>query len=207
MIKGKVKIAANKDEVKEGETLVSVTGGEGFYVQGMVNELNLANIQVGDTVHIMNYMNGMSYEGTILNISDVPTVTSNFSENPNESGYAFTVHIDAGAELNLGDYVEISYGAGGTPEEGGKIYIDKMYVREEDGESYMFIAVDGKLKKQVVKTGKTLYGWCIEIQEGLGMEDYVAFPYGKLAKNGTKVNMPEGENTGGGVKPMIVSVS
>ncbi len=198
MIKGKVKIAANKDEVKEGETLVSVTGGEGFYVQGMVNELNLANIQVGDTVHIMNYMNGMSYEGTILNISDVPTVTSNFSENPNESGYAFTVHIDAGAELNLGDYVEISYGAGGTPEEGGKIYIDKMYVREEDGESYMFIAVDGKLKKQVVKTGKTLYGWCIEIQEGLGMEDYVAFPYGKLAKNGTKVNMPEGENTGGG---------
>ena len=206
VIKGKVKVAANLDAVQEGEPLVSVTGGEGFYVQGAVNELNLENVQAGDTVHVMNYMNGMSYEATIVEVSDMPMQTSGFTENPNESAYPFTVHIDGAAELNLGDYVEISYG-GAPSDGGGQLYIDKMYVREEDGESFMFIAVEGKLKKQMVKTGKTLYGWCIEIKEGLTIEDYVAFPYGKLAKNGTKVNLPEDESGEGGIGPMAASIS
>ena len=205
VIKGKVKVAANQDTVQDGETLVSVTGGEGYYVQGFVNELNLAQVQVGDTVHVMNYMNGMNYDAKVVEVSDTPIQTSGFTENPNESAYAFTVHIEDASEINIGEYVEISYGGGASPEEGGQLYIDKMYVREEDGESYMFIAVDGKLKKQTVKTGKTLYGWCIEIREGLRVEDYVAFPYGKLAKNGTKVNLPQEESGSPGPRDAFVS--
>ena len=192
VVKGKVKLAPNQDALQEGETLLTVTGGDGFYVQGTVNELSLSKVQPGDTVYVMNYMNGMSYEGEVVEVSDMPQQNYyGFSQNPNESAYAFTVHVSGDAELTIGDYVDISYGGGVAAGESEALYIDKMYVREENGESYVFIAVDGKLKKQTVKTGATLYGWCIEIREGLSPEDYIAFPYGKLARNGTKVNLPE----------------
>ena len=191
VVKGKVKLAPNQDALQEGETLLTVTGGDGFYVQGMVNELSLSKVQPGDTVYVMNYMNGMNYEGEVVEVSDMPQQNYyGFSQNPNESVYPFTVHVDGDAELTIGDYVDISYG-GGASGESEALYIDKMYVREENGESYVFIAVDGKLKKQTIKTGATLYGWCIEIREGLSPEDYIAFPYGKLAKNGTKVNLQD----------------
>ena len=194
VVKGKVKLAPNQDALQEGEALLTVTGGDGFYVQGMVNELSLSKVQPGDTVYVMNYMNGMSYEGEVVEVSDMPQQNYGFSQNPNESAYPFTVHVGGDAELTIGDYVDISYGGGAASGGNEALYIDKMYVREENGESYVFIAVDGKLKKQTVKTGATLYGWCIEVREGLSPEDYIAFPYGKLAKNGTKVNLPD--NTG-----------
>lgn len=194
VVKGKVKLAPNQDALQEGEALLTVTGGDGFYVQGMVNELSLSKVQPGDTVYVMNYMNGMSYEGEVVEVSDMPQQNYGFSQNPNESAYPFTVHVGGDAELTIGDYVDISYGGGAASGGNEALYIDKMYVREENGESYVFIAVDGKLKKQTVKTGATLYGWCIEVREGLSPEDYIAFPYGKLARNGTKVNLPD--NTG-----------
>ena len=67
--------------------------------------------------------------------------------------------------------MEVSYGNAAPPEQGGSIYIDKMYVREEDGESYMFIAEEEeKLKRKAVQTGKKRCKgkWYIEIKEGLG---------------------------------------
>ena len=57
---------------------------------------------MGDPAYVMNYMDGMSYEGSIVEISDVPAQTSGFSENPNESAYTFTVHINEDAALNVG---------------------------------------------------------------------------------------------------------
>lgn len=206
VVQGEVKVAADQSALQEGEPLILVMGGDGYYVQGMIGEMSLEDIQVGDPAYVMNYMDGMSYEGSIVEISDVPAQTSGFSENPNESAYTFTVHINEDAALNVGDYVEVSYGNAAPPEQGGSIYIDKMYVREEDGESYMFIAEEGKLKRKAVQTGKTLQGWYIEIKEGLGVEDYIAFPYGKLAKDGTKVKMPE-DMQDNGVAPLGVSIS
>ena len=43
---------------------------------------------------------------------------------------------------------------------------------------------DGKLKKQQVKTGLTLYGEYIEITEGITQKDWLAFPYTKGLKEG-----------------------
>ena len=68
------------------------------------------------------------------------------------------------------------------------IRVVKAYVREENGRSYVLKADENnRLVKQYVETGKTLYGQAVEIKSGLSMEDRIAFPYGKAAKEGVKV--------------------
>lgn len=44
------------------------------------------------------------------------------------------------------------------------LYIDKSYVRTENGQSYIYKDDNGKLKKQSVKTGKSLWGSYVEIK-------------------------------------------
>lgn len=67
------------------------------------------------------------------------------------------------------------------------LYIPKAYVREDNGEYYVFIADEkGRLKKQVIDAGATLYGYYQEIRSGLTAEDLIAFPYGKAVKEGVK---------------------
>ena len=73
------------------------------------------------------------------------------------------------------------------------LYIEKAYVRNEDGKSYVLKAgEDNRLVKQYVETGKTVYGSSIEIKSGLSESDRIAFPYGKTAKEGIKVKDAEG---------------
>ena len=65
-----------------------------------------------------------------------------------------------------------------------------MYIRKENGQSYVYIkGEDGLLKKQYVRTGKTLYGSTIEVKEGLSIDDAIAFPYGKNVKEGAKTKV------------------
>ena len=44
---------------------------------------------------------------------------------------------------------------------------------------------DGKLVKQYIETGK-LNGGSYEVKTGITAEDWIAFPYGKTAVEGTK---------------------
>ena len=76
--------------------------------------------------------------------------------------------------------------------ETGGIYLDKAYVRQEDGKSYVMIADESDhLKKQYVVTGKTVYGTAVEIKSGLTEDDRIAFPYGKTAVEGAAVTEDE----------------
>ena len=50
------------------------------------------------------------------------------------------------------------------------IFIEKAYVREENGRSYVLKADENnRLVKQYVETGKTLYGQAVEIKSGLSI--------------------------------------
>ena len=42
------------------------------------------------------------------------------------------------------------------------------------------------LEKEYVSIGKTLWGYMIEIKDGVSSDDYLAFPYGNGAKEGIK---------------------
>lgn len=185
---------------QDGSAFITVSGSEGLYVTGSLSELQLGEVQVGQTVYANSWESGLSFEATIQEISPYPSNSSNsFGEgNPNVSYYPYTAYIANTEGLKNGEYVDLKMTAQNSDgEEDNGIYLQKAYVREEDGKSYVMIADENdRLKKQYVETGKVIYGEAVEIKSGLTKEDRIAFPYGKSAKEGAKVEEGSGSEMG-----------
>lgn len=200
-INGVVKSVGDLNDSNTGnEVFISVSGSEGLYVTGYLSELLLEDIQVGQVIYANSWESGMSFEATIQEISPYPSENgSSWGEgNPNVSYYPYIAYIENTEGLRSGEYVDLTMTPASANQEmmdSSSLYIQKPYVREEDGKSYVLIADENnRLKKQYVETGKTVYGEAIEIKSGLTIEDKIAFPYGKTAKEGIKVE--EASNTG-----------
>lgn len=197
-VNGVVKKVGNKDNPPtDGTPFLTVSGSEGLYVKGAVSELMLGEMEVGQSVYANSWESGMSFEATITEISTYPTENSDVwsgDGNPNVSYYPYTAYIEDTQGLKNGESVELTMT--NNMENSDSIYIQKAYVREEDGKSYVLKADENdRLVKQYVVTGKTLWGEAVEIVSGLTLEDRIAFPYGKSAKEGAKVE----DASGGGM--------
>ena len=81
------------------------------------------------------------------------------------------------------------------------LFLYNPYIRSDDSGKYVYkVGSDGKLMKQIVTTGRTMYGEYTEILSGLTRDDYIAFPYGKNVKDGATVKYPDyydGDANGG----------
>lgn len=176
----------------DGSAFVSVVGSEGLYVKGAVSELALDRVTIGQDVNVTSWETGMMYHATITSIDDYPQEGADYFNgqgNPNVSYYGFTAYIEAGSDIRNGEYVGVMMNTAVSDDMMGAIVLEKAYVREENGKSYVLKADEtDHLVKQYVETGRVLYGSAIEIKSGLTQEDYIAFPYGKTAKEGVKVN-------------------
>lgn len=194
-VNGVVKKVGDKDNPPtDGSAFLTVSGSEGLYVKGALSELMLNDISVGQSVYANSWESGMSFEATITEISTYPAENSDAwvgDGNPNVSYYPYTAYIEDTTGLKNGDYVELTIA--NNEDTSDSIYIEKAYVRQEDGKSYVLKeGKNGRLEKQYVVTGKTLWGQAVEIVSGLDLEDKIAFPYGKTAKEGVKVEESSG---------------
>lgn len=186
-IDGVVKAVRPADEAyNNSEPVVEVSGGGGYYITGALGELDLGKVKLGDTVDISSWMTGASCQGEIVEISDFPTDNnSNWGDgNSNVSYYPFKVFVSEDANLQPGDYVDMSYQKTVTTD-GNTIYLQTMFIRTENGKSYVMARGDnGRLEKRWVQTGRDLWGSYTQIRGGLSLEDCVAFPYGKDVREG-----------------------
>lgn len=175
---------------QDGSAFLQLSGAEGLYISGTIGELDLDTVKVGQSVSAVNYSTGDSFEGTISEISNVPSDSMNYygDSNPNSSYYEYTAYIENPEGLNKGDYLELTIDTSAENSSGG-LYIDKSYVRTEKGKSYVYKDDNGKLAKQPVVTGQTLWGSYVEIKSGITEEDSIAFPYG--VKEGEKTKAAE----------------
>lgn len=174
---------------QDGTPFLQLSGAAGLYISGTIGELDLDTVKVGQSVSAVNYMTGDTYEGTISEISNVPSDSVNYygDSNPNSSFYEYTAYIENPQNLKKGDSLELTIDTSSEGSDSG-LYIDKSYVRTENGQSYIYKDDNGKLKKQTVKTGKSLWGSYVEIKSGLTNDDYIAFPYGVREGEKTKVS-------------------
>lgn len=173
---------------QDGTPFLQLSGASGLYISGTIGELDLDTVKVGQSVSAVNYMTGDTYEGTISEISNVPSDSVNYGDsNPNSSFYEYTAYIENPQNLKKGDSLELTIDTSSEGSDSG-LYIDKSYVRTEKGQSYIYKDDNGKLKKQSVKTGKSLWGSYVEIKSGLTNDDYIAFPYGVREGEKTKVS-------------------
>ena len=175
----------NSGDFTGSEAVVEVSGG-GYYIDGALSELELGTVSVGGTVQVNSWMTGASCEGEIVEISDYPTDNANsWSDgNSNVSYYPFKVFVSEEANLQEGDWVEMSY-QNTAGDDGNTMYLESMFIRSENGKSYVMArGENGKLEKRWVQTGRNLWGSYTQIRGGLTVDDFVAFPYGRDVAEG-----------------------
>ena len=178
---------SNSADYDRSQAVVEVSGGGGYYIDGAVSELELATVSVGETVQISSWMTGASCEGEIVEISDYPTDNaSSWSDgNSNVSYYPFKVFVSEDADLQEGDWVEMSYQNTSGSADGNTLYLESMFIRTENGKSYVMVkGENGKLEQRWVQTGRSLWGSYTQIRGGLTVDDFVAFPYGRDVTEG-----------------------
>lgn len=176
------------DAAANNEAVVEVSAGGGYYVTGTVSELRLDTVKVGQTVNISSRMTGAACTGEVVEISTYPTDGNSYGGdgNPNVSYYPFKVFVSEDQQLQEGESVSISYQAV-SDSDGSSLYLENMYVRTENGKSYVMArGENGKLEQRWVQTGKVVWDSYTQIRGGLTQEDYVAFPYGRDVVSGAK---------------------
>jgi hypothetical protein len=141
---------------------------------------------IGQEVTVNDWSTGMTYIGRIESLGDYPSTENGWNGmgNPSSSYYPFRVFVEESADLQSGSYVSIVFSAGSSVQ---GVYLENPFLRTENGRSYVYVAgEDGRLEKRFVTTGKSLWGNYTQILEGLGEEDFLAFPYGKNVKPGAE---------------------
>lgn len=190
-----VSVLSPEEALANNEPVVKISGGGGFMIQGSVSELRRETLQIGQSVQVSSWNNGMSYEGTISAIGDYPVENNGYygDENPNVSYYPFTVTIDESADLETGSYAEIQYGSGA--EDTGGFYLQTAFIRTENGKSFVYVRnAEGLLEKREIQTGAAISdGYFTKVLSGLELSDCVAFPYGKAVKEGAPTEISDTE--------------
>nr|MCR4830932.1 hypothetical protein [Pseudobutyrivibrio sp.] len=188
-ISGTVSKVQDVNNYNKNQPFIIVSATDEYYISGSVGEFYLDSVKVGDTVSIQSWDTGNSAEATITDISDTPIKDNDnvgyISGNTNISNYQFKASFDRSTGIEIGSAVQVTI----TPEgqEEGGYYIPSYFVRKDSTGSFvMKMNSNGVLKKEYVSIGKTLWGYMIEIKDGVSSEDYLAFPYGNGAKEGIK---------------------
>ena len=169
-----------------------IQGEGGTEVVCEVSELNLPNIQIGDTMTLTSWDSDGTGIAEVTKIDDEPKRYNarSWGENPNNSSYLVHAKIIEGEEyFSFNGWVDISLDkkSNDTKSDSNSVYLPIHYVRQEGGDYYIMKAdEDGRLKKQYVKVGQIMYGFAIEIKGGLSSKDKICFPFGKEVKEGTK---------------------
>ncbi len=178
------------ESFKNGEPVLEVSAGGGYYINGALSELELETVQVGQTVQVDSWTTGTSCEGKIVEISTYPTTDSNsFSSggNTNVSYYPFRIFVDQSADLTENDFVDVTYQTQIAADGAHSLFLESSFIRMENNGSYVYVRnQDGLLERRSVQTGKDLYGSYTEIRSGLTTEDFIAFPYGNDVTDGAK---------------------
>lgn len=169
------------------KAFLKVKSDEGLFIRSAVSEIQLSQIDLGQTVEVTAYESGTTCKAEIRDISQFPEDDGGdyyMMGNPNMSYYAFTAVVDEDADLINNETVAIKLAD--TEETDDALNIEVAFVREENGVPFVYKEENGKLKRQPVDAMKNPDGYTVAIRSGLSIKDKIAFPYGKGVKNGAR---------------------
>ena len=170
----------NEDPVME------ISGENGIKVKVEIPEYLLGKVKEEDELIIDLVDSSDSYKAKVVSIDAYP---SNLVDQI--SYYRLIAQIEENDNLKEGSEVQVHV----QQEQGKGIWVEKAYIREENGKKYVLKEDKrGRLKKTYIKTGRSHFDMSQEVVKGLKDTDYIAFPYGNGVKEGarTKKNAREG---------------
>ena len=182
---GVVRFNEVTDDVYSGMSPAIVIDASGVYSAVInVDELSLDEIYIGEQVDILSYDTGMSYTGKVSKIAENPSESGGYYEYT-ASSYPVSVVIDCGEDLSENMWVEVTTAQTSNYESlQNEIVIPLALCKKENASYYVMKRENGRLKKQVISTGKIYYGTEIVVKAGITASDYIAFPYEKDAVEG-----------------------
>lgn len=183
---GVVKTIISADEAaSSGEPVILVSAADGYLVESQIGELALSTVQLGDTVSMYCYDTGMTYEGTITEISTFPDESNGYYGSKMETYYPIKIALNDTSDVSQYMYMEITLSSDSEGTEGG-FYLSKAFMKQEGSNYYVMKDVDGRLEKTYIKVGNKTSGDAVLILGGVTMQDYIAFPYLEEAVDGVK---------------------
>lgn len=197
-ISGTVTKAVPYDVAEVDSVIIEIRGDRAYTLVTYIDELSRDTIHVGDELEVYSYESGSSSSAKVTAVLDTPSpegASMGFGDvNPNSSWYAVKAELlNKDAEFAVGEYCDVK--RVGQEQSVGGIYLPNMFVRKDERGHYVLVAgKDGRLERRQVTTGTALWGSYLQIISGITMDDSVAFPYGKLAVEGTQtkqVDYPE----------------
>ncbi|MCD7883372.1 MAG: hypothetical protein LUI87_06675 [Lachnospiraceae bacterium] len=171
---GTVVSVGDMDGDSDDEYFVKVTSTVGLYAKGLISEMALESVSVGDSISGRTSYTGETFTAVIKEISEYPE--SNPYEYTDDTYYPFYALIDDAEGLEEGDAeltLSTSYVDDG-------ICLDIYLVRKDSsGNNYVYVQGDGGLlEKRYVTVSETYYDTYVKITGGLSSSDLIAFPYG-----------------------------
>ena len=170
---------------------MTIKSSEGYYIRASVSELMLDSVQPGAILNCDDWQAGVKFKATVMEVSDYPVSQEmNYgfgSGNSNVSYYSVIASIEDGVEgISDEDWITVSLDRSQEAENG--IVLEKAFVRNENGNHYVYVSEDGILKKRYVEVKKIVNGgYSYLIGRGLRKTDLIAFPYGDSVGDGTPV--------------------
>ncbi len=179
-LNGTVISIGDEEGNSDDDYFVRVASTAGLYAKGVISELELDTVNVGDEISGLSD-DGEPFTAVIKEVSDYPDSSGSDSVsggNTNASYYTFYALIDNPEGIEEG-YADLTLSDAFTNED-DSIWLETYFVRTDSaGNNYVYVeGSDGKLEQRFVTTGKTYEDWAVEITGGLGRSDMIAFPYG-----------------------------
>ena len=188
-IDGKVTFVA-KDirHLADSGAYITITNTASMSVTASISEFALDTIEVNQGLSVRNVQTWDTVSGTITWINDTATSNSAGSSADTllgdstrsmvESFYEFTVELNENLDIEENDNVVITT----LFDDPNAVTIHNQFVRSDGGRSYVYVmGDDGLLEKRYVTISDSDY-MSVLITEGLSLDDYIAFPYGKAAE-------------------------
>ena len=167
------------------DPVIEISGGAGIKVSVELPECFWGKVEAEDELTINQQDQSNSYQAKVISIDPYPS-----SVIDNVSYYKLTAFIEQSGELEEGSEVQVHL----PKEEKQGIWIEKAYIREENGKKYVLKEnKKGRLEKAYIKIGNLGFDMTEEVVEGLKDTDFIAFPYGKSAKEGIRTQKQDME--------------
>lgn len=172
-----------------GSPVVQVAAAEGLFVKSAIPESVYGTVKAGDFAKIISWTSGQTFTGRVRDVSYYPDTSGLFGAGSGVTYYPVTIYISEKSQvLSDGEWVQVTVNGTGQQtfdSASDKLFLYKAFVRDDSGGKYVLIRDgDGRLAKRYIKVGE-LYGEAYEIQSGVTVDDWLAFPYGKNLSEGS----------------------
>ncbi|MBR5740608.1 MAG: HlyD family efflux transporter periplasmic adaptor subunit, partial [Firmicutes bacterium] len=175
--------------------IVSVMESGEYRVKCKINEQQFYLINVGDPVIVRSRVDETkTWKGTVSKIETEPTTSDNNDMyyyggggGDTASQYPFYVALESTDGLMLGQHVIVEPMNGDEPAAEGLWVDQSLFVMDDNGSCYVWVAEKGKLVKRKVEIGMTNdENYTYQVLSGLELSDLVAWP-DDTYKEGMKV--------------------